>query len=162
MVERFYRLNSPAAMWRMVLRPQRFQPVAGRCIRLGPGDAGRLADLYSGGEPNAFHPWQVLAGVFFGIEAGGRLVSAAGTHLVSPAYGVAALGNVFTEPDWRNRGYGAAVTSAVASGLLKLGIKDVVLNVAQANATAVRTYERLGFECYCPFAEALGTRLPGR
>jgi predicted GNAT family acetyltransferase len=44
-------------------------------------------------------------------------------------------------------------TSAVVAELLQLGIRDVILNVNQDNATAIRIYERLGFERYCPFLE---------
>ncbi len=80
-------------------------------------------------------------------------MAAAGPHLVSPTYGVAAVGNVFTHPDYRGRGYGTLTTSAVVAELLGLGMRDVVLNVEQANAVAVRLYERLGFERYCPFLE---------
>jgi predicted GNAT family acetyltransferase len=37
--------------------------------------------------------------------------------------------------------------------LLSQGLRDVVLNVNQKNAAAIRIYERLGFERYCPFFE---------
>jgi predicted GNAT family acetyltransferase len=81
------------------------------------------------------------------------LVAAAGTHLVSATYGVAAVGNVFTHPDHRGQGYGTVTTSAVVAELLRRGIRDVILNVGQDNAGAIGIYERLGFERYCPFLE---------
>ena len=43
----------------------------------------------------------------------GALVAVAGTHLVSDTYGVAAIGNVFTHPDYRGRGYATLATGAV-------------------------------------------------
>jgi ribosomal protein S18 acetylase RimI-like enzyme len=46
-----------------------------------------------------------------------------------------------------------ATTSAVVEELLRQGIRDIILNVGQANEGAVRIYERLGFERYCPFFE---------
>jgi predicted GNAT family acetyltransferase len=63
------------------------------------------------------------------------------------------VGNVFTHPDHRGRGYGTATTGAVVAELLQRGIRDVVINVDQENVVAVRIYERLGFERYCPFLE---------
>ncbi len=149
----FYAWPDPVPMWRMVLRPSRFQPVAANCIRLHAGDAGRLAALYGLGGGLAFSPAQIEQGVFFGIYEQGELVSVGGTHLASPTYGVAAVGNVFTRPDYRGRGHGTAATSAVVEELLAQGIGDIVLNVGQSNEGAVRIYERLGFEHFCGFFE---------
>jgi GNAT superfamily N-acetyltransferase len=149
----FYVWDEVVPMWRMVLQPGRFRPVQDDCLRLGPVHAGQLEELYALGEGNAFSPAQMEPGVFYGVPVDGRLVAAAGTHLVSPTYGVAAVGNVFTHPDYRGRGYGTLTTSAVVAGLLQMGIPDVVLNVEQDNAVAVRLYGRLGFERYCPFLE---------
>ena len=122
--------------------------------------SSRLRDLYSLGGGEAFHPRQLEQGVFYGIKSGPRLVAVAGTHLVSRTYGVAAVGNVFTHPARRGCGYGAATTSAVTAELAALGIRDIILNVSQANTPAIRAYERLGFECYCPFLEAAGVKAP--
>lgn len=158
----FLALDAPAAMWRMVLTQARFRPAEGSCIRLGPQDIGDLTQLYSLGGGEAFHPRQLAEGVFYGVKSGDRLVAAAGTHLVSRAYGVAAVGNVFTHPARRGRGYGAATTSAVTAELVAAGIRDVVLNVSQANTPAIRAYERLGFDCHCPFLEGIAGNLPAR
>ncbi|MBL7066093.1 MAG: GNAT family N-acetyltransferase [Anaerolineae bacterium] len=154
----FYEWNETIPMWRMVLQPARFRPVGGDCARLTPAHSDQLAELYALGGGNAFGPAQVPHGVFYGVLADGRLVAAAGTHLVSPTYGVAAVGNIFTHPDYRGRGYGTATTSAVLSELVQHGIRDVVLNVDQKNESAIRIYERLGFERYCPFLEGPATR----
>ena len=149
----FYDWPEPVPMWRMVLRPSRFQPTAALCVRLRAGDAGRLAALYALGGGLAFSPAQIEQGVFCGIYEQGELVSVGGTHLASPTYGVAAVGNVFTHPDYRGRGHGTAATGAVVEALLAQGIDDIVLNVGQANEGAVRIYERLGFERFCAFFE---------
>jgi GNAT superfamily N-acetyltransferase len=149
----FYDWDQTIPMWRMSLQPTRFRPVAGDCSRLALAHAGQLAELYALGGGLAFSPAQVQHGVFFGLAVHDQLVSVAGTHLVSATYGVAAVGNVFTRPDFRGRGYGTANTSAVVAELLQAGIGDVILNVGQDNVAAVRIYERLGFERYCPFLE---------
>ena len=91
--------------------------------------------------------------MFYGVAVEGRLVAAAGTHLVSPTYGVAAVGNVFTHPNYRCRGYGTVTIGAVVAELVRLGIRDIVLNVNQSNGDAIRIYEKLGFERYCAFLE---------
>jgi GNAT superfamily N-acetyltransferase len=153
MVRDFYAWDEPVPMWRMTLQPARFQPVEGDCVRLGVAHSDQLSELYALGEGNAFGPSQVQHGVFYGFFSDGCLVTAAGTHLVSPTYGVAAVGNVFTHPDFRGQGYGTASASAVVAELLRIGIRDVILNVGQDNAIAVGIYERLGFERHCSFLE---------
>jgi ribosomal protein S18 acetylase RimI-like enzyme len=155
MVRGFYAWDRTTLMWRMVLKAARFRPGerTGACIRLGLGHSDRLGELYSLGGGVAFSPAQVQHGVFYGVLIKGQVVAVAGTHLVSPTYGVAAVGNVFTHPGHRGRGYGTATTSAVVAELLQRGIRDVVLNVSQDNTVAISIYERLGFEPYCPFLE---------
>jgi predicted GNAT family acetyltransferase len=88
----------------------------------------------------------------------GELVAVAGTHLISPTYGVAAVGNVFTHPAHRRRGYATACTSAVVEELLAKGIGTIVLNVDERNVQAMRIYQKLGFREHCRFVEAIGVR----
>ncbi|HHH41551.1 MAG TPA: GNAT family N-acetyltransferase [Chloroflexi bacterium] len=158
-IRAFYRADPPQVMWRMVLRPADFRPVSHPdVVPLGPIAVPQLEQLYALGGADAFSPTQVATGVFYGVRLHGRLVSAAGTHLVSPTYRVAAVGNVFTAPEYRGRGYATAATSAVVAELLKRGIQDVVLNVARDNAPAIRIYRRLGFREHCLFLEGLAVR----
>jgi ribosomal protein S18 acetylase RimI-like enzyme len=158
LTETFYRWNDVIPMWRMVLQPGRFRSTARVCTRLRGSDVDQLSALYALGGGDAFTPRQLQHGVFFGVQVDGHIVSAAGTHLVSPEYGVAAVGNVFTHPTHRGRGFATATTSAVISALLQAGIRDIVLNVSQANDAAVHTYEKLGFVRHCPFIEGPATR----
>lgn len=163
LVREFYDWPEPVPMWRMVLRNADFRPVKANFLRLRADDAGRLAALYELGGGLAFSPAQIEQGAFFGIYEQGELVAVGGTHLVSAAYGVAAVGNVFTHPAHRGQGHGTAATSAVVEELLGQGIRDIVLNVGQANEGAIRIYERLGFARYCPFFEgpAFALQPPG-
>jgi GNAT superfamily N-acetyltransferase len=163
----FYAWGEITPMWRMVLCPERFRPalaVPDRAILapLRPAHVAQINALFALGGGLAFSPAQVESGVFFGVLEGQALVAVAGTHLVSPTYGVAAIGNVYTHPDYRRRGYGTLATEAVARELLRRGVSDIVLNVAQENAPALRVYERMGFERYCPFLEGPARKLPGR
>jgi ribosomal protein S18 acetylase RimI-like enzyme len=155
----FYRWEEVIPMWRMVLKRARFRPVESDCVRLTPRQSEELTELYALGGGDAFTSRQLQRGVFFGIRKDERLVAAAGTHLLSQTYGVAAVGNVFTHPDCRGRGYGTATTSAVIVELLRLGIHDIVLNVAQDSDAAINVYEKLGFEHYCPFLEGRAIQL---
>lgn len=150
-------------MWRMVLEVQTIDPAPPDCVPLGPSDAGRLAELYAAGGGEAFSPDQMEHGVYCGVVRGGRIVAAAGTHLVSDTHAVAAVGNVFTHPDWRGQGLGGAVTRAVIACLRLRGMRDIILNVGQSNCIAVGLYERLGFRRHCAFLEGEAqTRGPKR
>jgi len=84
----------------------------------------------------------------------------AGTHLVAPEEGVAAIGNVYTRPECRGRGLATRLTGAVAAELVRRGIPLVALNVCPENLPAMRAYRRLGFFKYCEFVEGLAVRRP--
>jgi GNAT superfamily N-acetyltransferase len=156
---RHFDWDATIPMWRMVLRPQSFTPVRGRCVRLTAHHLERLQALYGLGGGGAFTLAQLETGIFCGVFVGDELVAAAGTHIVSQTYGVAAVGNVFTRQEHRKCGFGTLVTSAVVEELLAAKIPDIVLNVAQDNQGAVAIYERLGFEHYCPFFEGPASAL---
>jgi ribosomal protein S18 acetylase RimI-like enzyme len=147
-----YAWDRLAAMWRMALKPDVFRPTREGCGKLGQAHSQDLAALYALGGGPAFRPAQMERGVFYGAHADGRLVAAAGTHVVSDVHGIAAVGNVFTAPAYRKRGLGAASTSAVVADLASRGIRDVILN-----GVALKLYERLGFRRYCPFLEGRAT-----
>ncbi|MDY7108965.1 MAG: GNAT family N-acetyltransferase [Planctomycetota bacterium] len=89
----------------------------------------------------------------------GRMLAMAGTHVSSAAYGVAAIGSVVTEPAWRGRGLGTAITSALCCRLFADGrIRLIVLNVGANNPAAQRVYEKLGFSRPIPYFEGIGVR----
>jgi ribosomal protein S18 acetylase RimI-like enzyme len=160
-----YEVSRQCAMWRMELDPAQFDPApADGAVRLTPDDAPALERLLAGapaGEAPDFLDLAMLdGGVFYGAYEGRELVAIAGTHLVAPSESVAAVGNVYTRPDRRGRGMAARTTAAVTAELVRMGIRTIVLNVAQANEPAVRVYERLGYARYCPFYEGLGSRRP--
>jgi GNAT superfamily N-acetyltransferase len=158
-VKAFYATEPPAPMWRMVMQPRDFRPVNTAAVMpLSPRHVEELEILYAQGGGDAFTPFQLATGVFYGVRIRGRMVAAAGTHLISPTFGLGAIGNVYTEKAYRGRGYATAATSAVVRELFRRGIRCVVLNVAQSNATAIRIYQRLGFNKHCPYVEMLAVR----
>lgn len=159
-VTRHYELDERQEMWRMALTAETICPHEApvRPIRLRTRDIGDLNALYDLAKAEHFATYQVEQGIFYGLHVGGELVATAGTHVVSRIYSIAAVGNVFTHPAHRGRGYATVCTSAVVRDLLRLGCRDVVLNVNVRNDVAIRLYERLGFQRHCRYFEGLGKR----
>lgn len=157
--EGLFRFARREAMWRMML--ERFAPVRGDTVPLGPDDAAEIQALYATGTGAgiAFAPVQLASGVFRGVRAGGALVAVAGAHVVSDAQGVAAVGNVFVRPDWRGRGLAQHTLSATVDAVRGRGIETIGLNVARGNAAAVHAYERLGFRAVLRYVEGPATRI---
>lgn len=160
-----YQIEDEADMWRMVLDSARFQAGAQTgAQRLGPAELTALQRLYADGtptgeEPDFFFPSMLATGVFFGVWEGANLIAAAGTHLVVPEEGVAAIGNIYTRRDRRGRGLATRVTRAVTAELVARGLRTIALNVNHGNAPAIHVYERLGFARYCAFKEGVALRM---
>ncbi len=157
-VAALYRVDPAPPMVRMWVDRHRFVPISADVERLGPGDVSELNRLYHLGFA-AWLPGSAVAdGVYYGIRVGGRLVSAAGTHVVSPTARIGVVGNVLTHVEHRGRGYAAAVTSAVTEELLRT-CDEVVLNVRSDNPPALQAYRRIGYAEYIRFEERLIHRL---
>jgi GNAT superfamily N-acetyltransferase len=115
------------------------------CHRLDNSHLPELEELYSLSYPgNAFDPDMVLTGKCYGCSHRGKLVSVGGVHVYSLAYQVAALGNITTLPEYRNKGYGKIVTSCLCRDLLQ-DVKYIGLNVKADNIPALQLYRSLGF-----------------
>ena len=159
-----YEILKAKPMWRMALDRSRYRPVAAAgAERLALSDLDALNRLYDDGRPSGeapgyFLPWMLEEFLFLGVREGGELAAAAGTHLISVAEGVAAIGNVYTRRDRRGRGFAAMLAGALAGELLAMGIRVIALSVEQANAGAIRIYERLGFVKRCEFIEGRARR----
>jgi len=135
-------------------RPSR-KPVDGSIELLGEAHLPELKALYDRAYPdNYFEAHMLATGKYFGVEADHKLVAVAGVHVCSDEYDIAVLGNIATDPDYRGRGLGTAVTSHLA-GILGEEGKQVVLNVKADNAPAISCYYRLGFEQAWEYEEAL-------
>ena len=75
-------------------------------------------------------------GVYYGVWVRGQLISAAGTHVINTHEGIAVVGNVMTQVDYRGHDFAKMVTSAVTAELLER-VGDVALNVHTDNLPAV-------------------------
>ncbi|MBI1886128.1 MAG: GNAT family N-acetyltransferase [Chloroflexi bacterium] len=163
-VRRHFILSRQSLMLRMAVTAETFQPLdtlrGGEVAvtRLAGRDIGRINRLYSSeGGPSSYASRNIAEGVYYGVIVDGRLVSIAGTHVVSPSQGIAVLGNVFTHPRYRGQGLATVVTSAVTAHLLR-GCSDVLLTVEATNTPAVRVYEKLGYETRCTLYETPAMR----
>jgi ribosomal protein S18 acetylase RimI-like enzyme len=158
-VERRYRLESGPQMVRMWVDRTSFHDAFDPGVeRLLPTDAGELNRLYRLGFGSWLPPQAIADGVYYGIRVNGRLVAAAGTHVIGRRARIAVVGNVLTQPEFRGRGYAQATTAAVTAQLLEF-CDHVVLNVRSDNPPALNAYRRLGYAEHVRFEERLGHRI---
>ncbi|HML97185.1 MAG TPA: GNAT family N-acetyltransferase [Tepidiformaceae bacterium] len=158
-LRRVYRLATQQPMIRMGVDRRTFVPVHEvATVTLSGLDIRKLNSLYgSEGGPSYYVPDHIDNGVYRGVVRDGRLVAAAGTHVVSRHEGVAVVGNVFTHPAYRGHGFATAATSAVTEALLEY-CDHVVLTVDPNNTPAVAAYARLGYREVCHLVEASAAR----
>jgi len=125
----------------------------GAVIPATAADAETLLAFYDESYPGHWFDARMLeSGQYRGIREADRWLAAAGVHVYSSAYRVAALGNIATAPAHRRRGLGRAATAAVCQSLLATA--DVIgLNVLADNTAARTCYENLGFTYVCEFDE---------
>jgi RimJ/RimL family protein N-acetyltransferase len=157
-VQALYRLDPGPPMVRMWVDKARFRPYPADVRRLLPIEIGELNRLYQLGFASWLPSSAIAEGVYYGIRAGGRLIAAAGTHVISPNARLAVVGNVLTHVDYRGRGYATAVTGAVTAELLRT-CDQVALNVRSDNPPALQAYRRLGYLEHVRFEERLIHRL---
>jgi ribosomal protein S18 acetylase RimI-like enzyme len=157
-VEGLYRVDAGPPMVRMWVDRARFRPFPADVRRLLAVEIGELNRLYQLGFASWLPSSAVADGVYYGMRLGGKLVAAAGTHVISPTARLGVVGNVLTHVDHRGRGYATAVTAAVTAELLRT-CDQVVLNVRSDNPPALQAYRKLGYEEHIRFEERLVHRL---
>ncbi|MHC4424471.1 MAG: GNAT family N-acetyltransferase [Planctomycetota bacterium] len=124
-------------------------------VRLTKNDLDEMLRLYEESYPdNWFNPRMLETRQYFGIKIENRLVSAAGIHVYSKKYKVAALGNIVTHPDHRGNGFGKSVTARLCQSLSE-HVDHIGLNVQADNTIAISLYEKLGFEIVSSYYECM-------
>lgn len=158
-LKRVYRLATQQPMIRMSVTAESFVPATNvPAVAMTGLDIRKVNALYSSeGGPSYYVSDHIEHGVYRGVIVDGRLVAVAGTHVVSHQEAVAVVGNVFTHPAYRGRGYATAATSAVTEALLPF-CTTVVLTVDPTNRPAVAAYERIGYRESCQLVEASAAR----
>jgi RimJ/RimL family protein N-acetyltransferase len=157
-VETLYRVDPGPQMVRMWVDRSMFRPFPADVRRLLPVEIGELNRLYQLGFASWLPSSAIAEGVYYGVRIGGKLIAAAGTHVISPTARLAVVGNVLTHVDYRGRGHATAATGAVTAELLRT-CDAVVLNVRADNPPALQAYRRLGYEEHVRFEERLVHRL---
>lgn len=144
-VRRYYHLSESESMLRLLVDRETFQPVEGQVRLLAGVDVKDINRLYrADGTPAFYTAENIDDAVYYGAFEGDQILAVAGTHVVSAEEEIGVVGNVFTRPAYRNQGFGALVTSAVTSELLRT-CREVVLTVDPGNTAAVHAYRKLGF-----------------
>ncbi len=154
-LEPAYQLVSHGVHDKMMLEtPAAFQEVdVAHTRRLTPADESMLQALYALSYPdNAFDAWMLATGHYYGRFLDGQLRAAAGVHVYSRRYGVAALGNITVHPDYRGRGHARAVTARLCQALHPT-TPHIGLNVKADNVAAQAVYTRLGFRRIARYQE---------
>lgn len=111
-------------------------------VALTEADAPDMLALAILTEPGPFAARTHQLGDFLGVKVGGRLAAMTGERMKPDGY--TEVSAVCTHPDHRGRGYGAALTHAVASRILARG-ETPFLHVFPNNTGAIAVYESLGF-----------------
>ncbi len=134
-------------MWAEQLPPH--QPAQDSVVPLPdaagvPDEINALLDLAM--PDSAVRPGHPASPQWYGIRDQGILVACAAdrsSHHPTPTP-VGMVGGVAVHPDFRGRGYGAAVSAAITAALLRR-FDMVMLGVWPDNDSAIRIYRRLGY-----------------
>jgi predicted GNAT family acetyltransferase len=110
---------------------------------LSAADAAEMVALATLTQPGPFRIRTHELGAFSGIRHDGRLVAMAGERMKLDGY--TEVSGVCTHPDFRGRGYGAALSHAVAARIRDRG-ETPFLHARAANTAAISLYESLGFK----------------
>ncbi|MEV6343729.1 GNAT family N-acetyltransferase [Actinoplanes sp. NPDC051851] len=113
-------------------------------VPLTEHDVPEMLELVARAQPGPFRKRTIDLGRYLGIRArDGRLISMAGERFRLPGW--TEVSAVCTDPAFRGQGLGARLTAAVAAGILARG-ELPFLHVVSDNDSAIRLYERLGFQ----------------
>ena len=117
-------------------------------VRLSHMDAKDMLDLVQKAKPGPFGTRTHEIGNYFGIRDRGRLVAMAGERMHLDGY--VEISAVCVDDDWRGRGLAGQLVNVVRRKIEQRG-ETPFLHVLGDNHSAIRLYERLGFELRCTF-----------
>ncbi|WP_135209653.1 GNAT family N-acetyltransferase [Vitreimonas flagellata] len=122
---------------------------------LGDADAAEMLELALLTKPGPFRARTNMLGRFVGIRDNGKLVAMAGERL--QIAGFIEISGVCTHPDYRSRGYGAALMRTVGARIIADG-ETPFLHTYAHNTGAIALYQSLGFETRCEVTHAIWKR----
>lgn len=131
----------------MVAYAPRLVPVSTPYRDLGAADVPAVMELVELTQPGPFAPRTIELGRYIGVFDGDRLIAVTGERMRLPGY--TEVSAVCTHPDYRGRGLGGQLVSAICGGILARG-ETPFLHVRATNGEAIGLYERLGFSIRTP------------
>ena len=105
-------------------------------------DVPEMLALNQADRAGSLSPANIELGAYLGVHDAGSLVAMAGERL--HLTGSTEISAVCTHPQYRGRGYGNALLSALISRIIERG-ETPILHVRTHNVSALRLYEKLGF-----------------
>jgi ribosomal protein S18 acetylase RimI-like enzyme len=124
---------------------------------LSDADAEEMLALALLTRPGPFRKRTHTLGRFIGIRDNGKLIAMAGERLQTEEF--IEISGVCTHPDYRSRGYGAALLTTVGQRILDEG-KTPFLHAYASNTGAIALYRSLGFEHRRDVTHAVWKRSP--
>ncbi len=132
----------------MVVDERGFNPVPGGAIRLRHDDEGHVEAFLrikevQGREINEARAKELLRRWrYYGLLEKGELLSIACAYIRMPEVWI--VGDVFTVPEARGRGYAKIATSAITRDAISSGAV-AMLHVSSTNSSAMKVYMALGY-----------------
>ncbi len=123
--------------------------------QLSDDNAAEMLGLATLTRPGPFRSRTHALGRFVGIRDNGKLVAMAGERLQTDEF--IEISAVCTHPDYRGRGYGAALLRAVGARIIADGSTPFLHSYAD-NTAAITLYKSLGFEQRCEVTHAVWVR----
>ncbi|MEZ4713392.1 MAG: GNAT family N-acetyltransferase [Caldilineaceae bacterium] len=111
-------------------------------ITLTATDVPDMLELVRLTQPGPFLQRTIEMGQYIGLREEGKLVAMAGERVHLP--GFCEISAICTHPDYRGRGYGAALTTLAAARIMERQ-EIPFLHVLRTNAVAMKLYEKSGF-----------------
>lgn len=126
----------------MVCEDPRFVEPDFEVLALDDADAPEMVELAELTRPGPFFERTHQLGGFIGVRVDGRLAAMSGERLKLPGH--TEVSAVCVHPDFRGRGYAAALMSLVTRRIVERG-ETAFLHVYDHNRPAIALYERLGW-----------------
>ena len=117
-------------------------PIALDMVPLGEANEPAMVELVDMTKPGPFAQKTRLMGSFRGLFDDGRLIAMSGERWQTADF--TEISAVCTHPDYRGRGYAKQFVSQGGNEIIATG-KTPFLHSYADNATAIATYEKLGF-----------------
>jgi predicted GNAT family acetyltransferase len=136
-------MTSMGMLHQMVAVRGEAQRVGDRIIRLGHADVDEMLELVQKTKPGPFGKRTYEMGNYIGIRDQGRLIAMAGERLRIDGY--VEISAVCVDGDYRGSGLAGRLINVLRGEIEQRG-QTAFLHVFRDNVSAIRLYERLGFE----------------